>query len=106
LIAPTKQILAATNIKYEWHEFFPEGNRAAVIALWAPVVVIYFMDTQIWYSIWSSVIGAFVGLLQHLGEIRNVEQLKLRFQIFPSAFQFSLMPMDDSVYRRYDYYPT
>ena len=27
------------------------------------------MDTQIWYAIWSSVIGAFVGLLQHLGEV-------------------------------------
>ncbi|KAG0630739.1 hypothetical protein M758_1G200900 [Ceratodon purpureus] len=99
LIAPTKQIIAATNVRYEWHEFFPEGNRAAVVALWAPVVLIYFMDTQIWYSIWSSGVGALVGLLQHLGEIRNVEQLKLRFQIFPSAFQFSLMPMDDSVHR-------
>ncbi|KAG0619713.1 hypothetical protein M758_4G159300 [Ceratodon purpureus] len=99
LIAPTKQILDARDVTYEWHEFFPDGNRAAVVALWAPVLMIYFMDTQIWFSIWSSVIGAFVGLLQHLGEIRNVEQLQLRFQIFPSAFQFSLMPMDDSVTR-------
>jgi callose synthase len=57
------------------------------------------MDTQIWYSIWSSMVGAFVGLLQHLGEIRNVEQLKLRFQIFPSAFQFVLMPREDAVVR-------
>jgi callose synthase len=57
------------------------------------------MDTQIWYSIWSSMVGAFVGLLQHLGEIRNVEQLKLRFQIFPSAFQFVLMPREDTVVR-------
>lgn len=99
LIAPTKQILEATDVRYKWHEFFPDGNRAAVVALWAPVLMIYFMDTQIWYSIWSSGIGAFVGLLQHLGEIRNVEQLQLRFQIFPSAFQFSLMPVDDSVTR-------
>jgi hypothetical protein len=28
------------------------------------------MDLQIWYSIWSSGVGAFVGLLQHLGEVR------------------------------------
>jgi hypothetical protein len=25
LIAPTKQILQAKNVKYKWHEFFPDG---------------------------------------------------------------------------------
>jgi callose synthase len=33
-----------------------------------------------------------VGLFQHLGEIRNIEQLRLRFQFFASAIQFNLMP--------------
>lgn len=26
LIAPTKQILRATDVVYEWHEFFPDGT--------------------------------------------------------------------------------
>lgn len=30
---------------------------------------IYFMDTQIWYTIWSALVGALVGLLDHLGEV-------------------------------------
>jgi callose synthase len=50
------------------------------------------MDMQIWYTIWSSFVGALVGLFEHLGEIRNVLQLRQRFQIFPSAAQFNLMP--------------
>ena len=60
--------------------------------MWLPVVLIYLMDIQIWYSIYSSFAGAIVGLLEHLGEIRNMQQLKLRFQFFASAIQFNLMP--------------
>jgi callose synthase len=33
-----------------------------------------------------------VGLFSHLGEIRSIEQLRLRFQFFASAMEFNLMP--------------
>jgi hypothetical protein len=33
------------------------------------------MDIQIWYAIFSSLSGAFVGLFAHLGEIRDMKQL-------------------------------
>nr|KJB77266.1 hypothetical protein B456_012G128700 [Gossypium raimondii] len=82
MIKPTKQLLGLNNVDYEW----PGGSiKLAVGLLWLPVVFIYFMDIQIWYSIYSSFVGAGVGLLQHLGEIRNIQQLKLRFQFFASA---------------------
>ncbi|GLT35126.1 hypothetical protein SLA2020_096050 [Shorea laevis] len=92
MIRPTKQLLALKNVKYEWHEFFGGSNRFTVGLLWLPVVLIYLMDIQIWYSIYSSFVGAVVGLFQHLGEIRNIQQLRLRFQFFASAIQFNLMP--------------
>ncbi|XP_010052007.2 callose synthase 12 [Eucalyptus grandis] len=92
MIQPTKQLLELRNVKYEWHQFFGNSNRFAVGLLWLPVVLIYLMDLQIWYSIYSSFVGAAVGLLDHLGEIRNLEQLRLRFQFFASAVQFNLMP--------------
>ncbi|KAL5066472.1 hypothetical protein RYX36_028209 [Vicia faba] len=50
------------------------------------------MDLQIWYSIISAVVGGTIGLFSHLGEIRNISQLRLRFQFFASAMQFNLMP--------------
>ncbi|MBA0781959.1 hypothetical protein Gotri_002839 [Gossypium trilobum] len=82
MIKPTKQLLGLNNVDYEW----PGGSiKLAVGLLWLPVVFIYLMDIQIWYSIYSSFVGAGVGLLQHLGEIRNIQQLKLRFQFFASA---------------------
>ncbi|XP_057488297.1 callose synthase 12-like [Actinidia eriantha] len=94
LIAPAKALLQAENVKYEWHEFFSNSNRFAAGLLWLPVVLIYFMDLQIWYAIYSSFVGAAVGLFAHLGEIRNMQQLRLRFQFFASAIQFNLMPKE------------
>ncbi|XP_058221349.1 callose synthase 12 [Rhododendron vialii] len=92
MISPTKALLNLRDVTYDWHQFFGHSNRFAVGLLWLPVVLIYFMDLQIWYSIYSSFVGAAVGLFAHLGEIRNMEQLRLRFQFFASAMQFNLMP--------------
>ncbi|PPD87335.1 hypothetical protein GOBAR_DD15721 [Gossypium barbadense] len=65
MIKPTKQLLGLNNVDYEW----PGGSiKLAVGLLWLPVVFIYLMDIQIWYSIYSSFVGAGVGLLQHLEE--------------------------------------
>ncbi|KAL8140433.1 hypothetical protein V2J09_006454 [Rumex salicifolius] len=92
MIGPTKNLLKLKDVQYVWHEFFHQSNRFAVGLLWLPVVLIYLMDMQIWYAIYSSFVGAAVGLFAHLGEIRNMEQLRLRFQFFASAIQFNLMP--------------
>ncbi|PKI69450.1 hypothetical protein CRG98_010153, partial [Punica granatum] len=92
LVGPTKALLKARNITYQWHEFFGNTNRLSVILIWAPVIIIYFMDIQIWYSIFSAFVGGAIGLFSHLGEIRNIGQLRLRFQFFASAMQFNLMP--------------
>lgn len=91
LVSPTKALFDLKG-HYYWHEFFGSTNEIAVILLWAPVILIYLMDLQIWYSIFSSLCGAIIGLFSHLGEIRNIEQLRLRFQFFASAMQFNLMP--------------
>ncbi|CAJ1956577.1 unnamed protein product [Sphenostylis stenocarpa] len=92
MVAPSKAVLDLKDVNYRWHEFFLNGNGFALGILWLPVVLIYLMDIQIWYSIYSSFVGASVGLLAHLGEIRSMQQLKLRFQFFASAVLFNLMP--------------
>ncbi|KAF5187601.1 Callose synthase [Thalictrum thalictroides] len=92
MVEPTKAVWKLKSIDYDWPEFFRNTNRLAVGLLWLPVVLIYLMDLQIWYSIFSSLVGSFVGLFDHLGEIRNINQLRLRFQFFASALQFTLMP--------------
>lgn len=91
LVNPTKILLNNPSVTYKWHEFFNNTNRVAVVLLWVPVVLIYFMDLQIWYAVYSSLVGAAIGLFSHLGEIRNIEQLRLRFQFFANAIKFNLM---------------
>ncbi|RHN75731.1 putative 1,3-beta-glucan synthase [Medicago truncatula] len=93
MIAPSRAVLDLKDIDYHWHEFFQKGHSIFAIGLlWIPVVLIYLMDIQIWYSIYSSLVGATVGLFAHLGEIRGMQQLKLRFQFFATAALFNLMP--------------
>uniref|UniRef100_A0A0E0L8M2 1,3-beta-glucan synthase n=1 Tax=Oryza punctata TaxID=4537 RepID=A0A0E0L8M2_ORYPU len=71
LIKPTKDIMNVHNIHYEWHEFFPNAsyNIGAVMSLWAPVLLVYLMDTQIWYAIFSTISGGVSGALGRLGEV-------------------------------------
>ncbi|KAH9770731.1 callose synthase 7 [Citrus sinensis] len=112
LVGPSKLIMKLHVDNYEWHEFFPNvtHNIGVVIAIWAPIVLVYFMDTQIWYSIFSTLFGGIHGALSHLGEIRTLGMLRSRFESVPTAFCRRLVPpsdaakkdrhMDESVHRR------
>ncbi|GAV58897.1 Glucan_synthase domain-containing protein/DUF605 domain-containing protein/FKS1_dom1 domain-containing protein [Cephalotus follicularis] len=96
LVKPTKDIMGIRHVKYAWHEFFPnaEQNYGAVVSLWAPVILVYFMDTQIWYSIFSTLCGGVLGAFDRLGEIRTLGMLRSRFQSLPGAFNTCLVPSD------------
>ncbi|KAK9678325.1 hypothetical protein RND81_11G203700 [Saponaria officinalis] len=98
LVKPTKDIMTINKVKYQWHEFFPhaENNYGAVASLWAPVIMVYFMDTQIWYSIYSTIYGGFIGACDRLGEIRTLMMLRSRFQSLPGAFNDCLVPSEKS----------
>ncbi|KAL7588235.1 hypothetical protein Lser_V15G39895 [Lactuca serriola] len=96
LIEPTKEIMKIRRVQYAWHEFFPnaEKNYGAVAALWLPVILVYFMDTQIWYAIFSTLCGGNIGAFDRLGEIRTLGMLRSRFQSIPGAFNAYLLPSD------------
>ncbi|XP_043697795.1 callose synthase 5 [Telopea speciosissima] len=98
LVKPTKDIMNVRHVRYGWHEFFPQAqhNYGAVISLWAPVILVYFMDTQIWYAIFSTLYGGVSGAFDRLGEIRTLGMLRSRFQSLPGAFNSCLVPSDKS----------
>ncbi|CAL5051430.1 unnamed protein product [Urochloa decumbens] len=103
LIKPTKDVMGVHNIRYEWHEFFPNAsyNIGAILSLWAPVLLVYLMDTQIWYAIYSTIFGGMTGALGRLGEIRTLGMLRSRFHSLPGAFNTYLVPSDKSRNRRF-----
>ncbi|KAL0320347.1 UNVERIFIED_CONTAM: Callose synthase 12 [Sesamum radiatum] len=92
MVAPTKTLLDLENVNHHWYEVFNASNRVAIGLLWLPVVLIYLMDIQIWYSIYSSFVGAQLGCSTTWVRFGNMQQLRLRFQFFASAIQFNLMP--------------
>ncbi|KAH7849658.1 hypothetical protein Vadar_021042 [Vaccinium darrowii] len=98
LVNPTKAIMSVHITNYQWHEFFPQAknNIGVVIALWAPIILVYFMDVQIWYAIFSTLFGGIYGAFRRLGEIRTLGMLRSRFQSLPGAFNACLIPEEKS----------
>ncbi|KAI5647696.1 hypothetical protein M9H77_33701 [Catharanthus roseus] len=96
LVGPTKEIMKVPINRYQWHEFFPRAkyNMGVVIALWAPIILVYFMDIQIWYAIFSTIFGGIYGAFRRLGEIRTLGMLRSRFQSLPGAFNACLIPAE------------
>ncbi|KAL8139202.1 hypothetical protein V2J09_005203 [Rumex salicifolius] len=94
LVGPTKTIMQARVGNFQWHEFFPQArkNIGVVIALWAPVIIVYFMDTLIWYAVFSTIFGGLYGAFRRLGEIQSLDLLRSRFQSLPQAFNKWLIP--------------
>ncbi|CAD5184157.1 unnamed protein product [Musa acuminata subsp. malaccensis] len=94
LVQPTKQIMKVNVNEYDWHELFPKvkNNAGAILAIWAPVLLVYFMDTQIWYSIFCTIFGGVYGIIHHLGEIRTMGMVRSRFHSLPSRFNDFLVP--------------
>ncbi|URE04732.1 callose synthase [Musa troglodytarum] len=74
------------------------GNFGAIVSLWAPVILVYFMDTQIWYAIFSTLYGGVSGAFGRLGEfnsqIRTLGMLRSRFHSLPGAFNTCLVPSE------------
>ncbi|KAG1347013.1 callose synthase 7 [Cocos nucifera] len=102
LVEPTKTIMSLGVGNYEWHEFFPnlQHNIGVVITIWAPIVLVYFMDAQIWYAIFSTIFGGIHGAFSHLGEIRTLGMLRSRFEWIPSAFSKRLVPFSEEEQKR------
>ncbi|KAG5250650.1 GLUCAN SYNTHASE family protein [Salix suchowensis] len=97
LVEPTRLIMEIKVDNYQWHEFFPRltHNFGVVISIWAPVLLVYFLDAQIWYAIFSTLAGGIQGAFNHLGEIRTLGMLRSRFESVPSAFSRHLVPSSD-----------
>ncbi|XP_042485900.1 callose synthase 7-like isoform X2 [Macadamia integrifolia] len=91
LIGPTKLIIGLKTVRY---------NIGGVISIWAPIVLVYFMDAQIWYAIFSTIFGGIHGVFNHMGEIRTLRMLRSAFEAVPVAFSKCLVPLPIEDVRR------
>ncbi|KAK1642299.1 hypothetical protein QYE76_060104 [Lolium multiflorum] len=94
LVGPTRKFLFSERENHTWHLPF---LYCVIITLWAPVVMVYFIDTQIWYAIFSALYGGLNGAFSRLGEIGTLGMLRSKFEAIPRAFSKILVPRYDSV---------
>uniref|UniRef100_I1NYZ2 1,3-beta-glucan synthase n=1 Tax=Oryza glaberrima TaxID=4538 RepID=I1NYZ2_ORYGL len=45
------------NLQYVGLVVSVKSNAGAILAVWAPIILVYFMDTQIWYSVFCTIFG-------------------------------------------------
>ncbi|KAK8274813.1 hypothetical protein V6Z12_D10G096300 [Gossypium hirsutum] len=95
LVRPTKEILDMHVENYLLYKIVPNvaHNVGALIAIWAPIILVYFMDAQIWYAIFSTLFGGVLGAFRHVGEIRTLGMLRSRFRSVPRAFIERFLPL-------------
>ncbi|KAG0624695.1 hypothetical protein M758_3G268300 [Ceratodon purpureus] len=104
MVGPTRTIIGIQNVNYRWKDLISKSNHNALtlVALWAPVIMIYFLDTQVWYTVVSALVGGFDGARMHLGEIRSLDMLRSRFSHLPGAFVKNLVPSRSSGHSQTD----
>ncbi|MCO5578496.1 hypothetical protein L7F22_032339 [Adiantum nelumboides] len=95
LVKPTKDLMKIVGNR--WFKMFPTGqNRMGVVAaIWTPIILVYLMDTQIWFAVWLTIFGGINGALSRIGEIRTLEMLKSRFRSLSGAFNTNLISSID-----------
>ncbi|GLD94826.1 hypothetical protein PINS_up003451 [Pythium insidiosum] len=61
-------------------------NMGVIFSLWLPVIFIFNYDTQIYFTIFQALLGAFMGMLMKTGEIRGVKEMTKAFRVAPQLF--------------------
>ena len=94
LIAPTEVLLSA---KLNTNPLFPGFNYFLVFMLWVPFIFVFFIDLQIWYAVWSAIVGAFIGMSIRLGEVRDFASLSDKLIKAPVHFLNKLVNKGGSI---------
>ncbi|KAH9129922.1 hypothetical protein AeMF1_000085 [Aphanomyces euteiches] len=65
---------------------FSFHNIIYIFFLWAPAIIVFHYDAQIFYAILSVVFGSMKGFSLGIGELRSFRVLRLKFKKIPKAF--------------------
>uniref|UniRef100_A0A7S0NMX1 1,3-beta-glucan synthase n=1 Tax=Calcidiscus leptoporus TaxID=127549 RepID=A0A7S0NMX1_9EUKA len=80
LAQPTRDIWAMSFDDSYLALLFPgKGpNLVVLFVRWAPMVLMYLLDTQIWYMLWTAAYGSVIGWSLHIGEVPDFSVLRER----------------------------
>jgi callose synthase len=61
---------------------------------WLPQFLVYLIDMSIWYAAWQAFSGTAVGFADHLGDVRNIDDIRKNFCRAPENFCQKLLSSD------------
>jgi callose synthase len=77
---------------------YPNQSFAKMVLLlgmrWLPQFIVYIIDMSIWYAAWQAFAGTSVGLSDHLGDIRSMDDIRMNFGQAPEHFCKKLLSPD------------
>ncbi|ETW06696.1 hypothetical protein H310_02877 [Aphanomyces invadans] len=67
-------------------------NILYIFFLWAPAIIVFMYDAQIFYALVSVIVGSIHGFALGIGELRSFRILRLSFKKIPKAFNKKIVP--------------
>ena len=54
-------------------------NAIVLVVRWLPLMIMYMIDTQLWFMLWTAMYGTVIGCQLHIGEVPNLPTVRERF---------------------------
>ena len=80
LVQPTRELWAL-----DLSDWYPDAelgklpNMVVLIVRWAPLMIMYMIDLQLWFMLWTAMYGTIKGCQLHIGEVPDLPTVRERF---------------------------
>ena len=51
-------------------------NVIVLIVRWTPLMIMYMIDLQLWFMLWTAAYGTVIGCQLHIGEVPSLETVR------------------------------
>lgn len=65
-----------------------------LVMRWFPQFLVYLIDMSIWYAVWQAFAGTSVGFSDHLGDVRDMDDIRQNFGRAPEHFCKKMLSPD------------
>ncbi|KAJ1392910.1 BHLH transcriptional factor [Sesbania bispinosa] len=86
---PARNKTISSTFEINFPVYTAQDHYGALMGLWAPVLLVYLMDTQIWYAIFSTLYGGIIGAFDRLGDA-HTRHAKITVSVIARCIQYMI----------------
>ena len=87
LVIPTRELWALD--LSDWYPGVDLGQGPNVVVIfvrWLPLLIMYMIDLQLWFMLWTALYGTVIGCQLHIGEVPDMGTVRERFLLAAENF--------------------